>query len=175
MLCMFQSERSAVWVSALSALLHLPGSPGLDSAPFRWTQRQTANRKLRQRSSQRKRGSTSWPRFHDCLFDAWCRVQVLSEDSVCLSVSDGSLLPVFARMLGAKKVLWFHTQCFPSSKRLLYWFVFLCFLFSSQVFSLENSRMSKKVIEQVNLENSIHVKKFTTFKLRANTVSWTFT
>uniref|UniRef100_A0A3B4WNK7 Protein arginine N-methyltransferase n=1 Tax=Seriola lalandi dorsalis TaxID=1841481 RepID=A0A3B4WNK7_SERLL len=30
---------------------------------------------------------------------------VLREDSVCLSVSDGSLLPVFARMLGAKKVL----------------------------------------------------------------------
>uniref|UniRef100_A0A3P9N3X2 Protein arginine N-methyltransferase n=1 Tax=Poecilia reticulata TaxID=8081 RepID=A0A3P9N3X2_POERE len=30
---------------------------------------------------------------------------VLSEDSVCLSVSDGSLLPVFAHMLGAKKVL----------------------------------------------------------------------
>uniref|UniRef100_A0A669CJJ7 Protein arginine N-methyltransferase n=1 Tax=Oreochromis niloticus TaxID=8128 RepID=A0A669CJJ7_ORENI len=29
---------------------------------------------------------------------------VLREDSVCLSVSDGSLLPVFAHMLGAKKV-----------------------------------------------------------------------
>uniref|UniRef100_A0A3Q2D8F8 Protein arginine N-methyltransferase n=1 Tax=Cyprinodon variegatus TaxID=28743 RepID=A0A3Q2D8F8_CYPVA len=45
---------------------------------------------------------------------------VLSEDSVCLSVSDGSLLPVFAHMLGAKKV-----------------------------FSLENSRMSRQVIEEV--------------------------
>lgn len=32
-------------------------------------------------------------------------VQVLREDSVCLSVSDGSLLPVFAHKLGAKKVL----------------------------------------------------------------------
>uniref|UniRef100_A0A3Q3EPC9 Protein arginine N-methyltransferase n=1 Tax=Labrus bergylta TaxID=56723 RepID=A0A3Q3EPC9_9LABR len=30
---------------------------------------------------------------------------VLKEDSVCLSVSDGSLLPVFAHILGAKKVL----------------------------------------------------------------------
>uniref|UniRef100_A0A3P8UH25 Protein arginine N-methyltransferase n=1 Tax=Cynoglossus semilaevis TaxID=244447 RepID=A0A3P8UH25_CYNSE len=30
---------------------------------------------------------------------------VLREDSVCLSVSDGSLLPVFAHKLGAKKVL----------------------------------------------------------------------
>ncbi|XP_060892325.1 protein arginine N-methyltransferase 7 [Labrus mixtus] len=45
---------------------------------------------------------------------------VLKEDSVCLSVSDGSLLPVFAHILGAKKV-----------------------------YSLENSRMSKQVIEQV--------------------------
>ncbi|XP_029378432.1 protein arginine N-methyltransferase 7 [Echeneis naucrates] len=45
---------------------------------------------------------------------------VLRKDSVCLSVSDGSLLPVFAHMLGAKKVL-----------------------------SLENSTMSKQVIEQV--------------------------
>lgn len=33
-----------------------------------------------------------------------CDLQVLREDSVCLSVSDGSLLPVFSHMLGAKKV-----------------------------------------------------------------------
>uniref|UniRef100_A0A3B4F5J2 Protein arginine N-methyltransferase n=1 Tax=Pundamilia nyererei TaxID=303518 RepID=A0A3B4F5J2_9CICH len=33
---------------------------------------------------------------------------VLREDSVCLSVSDGSLLPAFAHMLGAKKVRRFH-------------------------------------------------------------------
>ncbi|XP_015252944.1 PREDICTED: protein arginine N-methyltransferase 7 isoform X1 [Cyprinodon variegatus] len=51
---------------------------------------------------------------------------VLSEDSVCLSVSDGSLLPVFAHMLGAKKV-----------------------------FSLENSRMSRQVIEEVLEANSV--------------------
>uniref|UniRef100_A0A8D2ZLX3 Protein arginine N-methyltransferase n=1 Tax=Scophthalmus maximus TaxID=52904 RepID=A0A8D2ZLX3_SCOMX len=51
---------------------------------------------------------------------------VLREDSVCLSVSDGSLLPVFAHRLGAKKV-----------------------------FSLENSRMSKQVIEQVLEANLI--------------------
>uniref|UniRef100_A0A667Y7X7 Protein arginine N-methyltransferase n=1 Tax=Myripristis murdjan TaxID=586833 RepID=A0A667Y7X7_9TELE len=47
---------------------------------------------------------------------------VLKADSVCLGVSDGSLLPVFAHMLGAKKV-----------------------------FSLENSRMSKQVIEQISV------------------------
>ncbi|XP_034541631.1 protein arginine N-methyltransferase 7 [Notolabrus celidotus] len=51
---------------------------------------------------------------------------VLKEDSVCLSVSDGSLLPVFANILGAKKV-----------------------------YGLENSRMSKQVIEQVLETNSI--------------------
>ncbi|MED6241776.1 Protein arginine N-methyltransferase 7 [Ataeniobius toweri] len=51
---------------------------------------------------------------------------VLAEDRVCLSVSDGSLLPVFAHMLGAKKV-----------------------------FSLENSRMSKQVIEEVLEANSV--------------------
>ncbi|KAM7396311.1 hypothetical protein PAMP_019360 [Pampus punctatissimus] len=51
---------------------------------------------------------------------------VLREDSVCLGVSDGSLLPVFAHMLGAKKV-----------------------------FSLENSRMPKQVIEQVLEANSM--------------------
>ncbi|XP_053175311.1 protein arginine N-methyltransferase 7 [Scomber japonicus] len=51
---------------------------------------------------------------------------VLREDSVCLGVSDGSLLPVFAHTLGAKKV-----------------------------FSLENSRMSKQVIEQVLEANSM--------------------
>ncbi|XP_029010518.1 protein arginine N-methyltransferase 7 isoform X2 [Betta splendens] len=50
---------------------------------------------------------------------------VLREDSICLSVSDGSLLPVFAHMLGAK-----------------------------QVFSLENSRMNKQIIEQVLEANS---------------------
>lgn len=52
--------------------------------------------------------------------------RVLRDDSVCLSVSDGSLLPVFAHMLGAKKV-----------------------------FSLENSRMSRQVIEQVLEANSM--------------------
>uniref|UniRef100_A0A8D2ZM15 Protein arginine N-methyltransferase n=1 Tax=Scophthalmus maximus TaxID=52904 RepID=A0A8D2ZM15_SCOMX len=36
---------------------------------------------------------------------------VLREDSVCLSVSDGSLLPVFAHRLGAKKVLCFEHLC----------------------------------------------------------------
>uniref|UniRef100_A0A3Q1CBD5 Protein arginine N-methyltransferase n=1 Tax=Amphiprion ocellaris TaxID=80972 RepID=A0A3Q1CBD5_AMPOC len=51
---------------------------------------------------------------------------VLRDDSVCLSVSDGSLLPVWAHMLGAKKV-----------------------------FSLENSRMSRQVIEQVLEANSM--------------------
>ncbi|XP_061783923.1 protein arginine N-methyltransferase 7 isoform X1 [Nerophis lumbriciformis] len=51
---------------------------------------------------------------------------VLKEDSVCLGVSDSSLLPVFAHVLGAKKV-----------------------------FSLENSRMSKQVIEQVLESNSL--------------------
>lgn len=45
---------------------------------------------------------------------------VLRDDSVCLSVSDGSLLPVFAHMLGARKV-----------------------------YGLENSRMSKQLIEQL--------------------------
>ncbi|KAM8892563.1 protein arginine N-methyltransferase 7 [Spinachia spinachia] len=45
---------------------------------------------------------------------------VLREDSVCLGVSDGSLLPVFAHMMGAKKV-----------------------------YALETSRMSKQVVEQV--------------------------
>uniref|UniRef100_A0A8C8DZ82 Protein arginine N-methyltransferase n=1 Tax=Oryzias sinensis TaxID=183150 RepID=A0A8C8DZ82_9TELE len=51
---------------------------------------------------------------------------VLKEDAVCLSVSDGSLLPVFAHKLGAKKV-----------------------------YSLENSRMSKQLIEQVLGANAI--------------------
>ncbi|XP_028263869.1 protein arginine N-methyltransferase 7 [Parambassis ranga] len=51
---------------------------------------------------------------------------VLREDSVCLSVSDGSLLPVFTHMLGAKKV-----------------------------FGLENSRMSKQVVEKVLEANSM--------------------
>lgn len=50
---------------------------------------------------------------------------VLREDSVCLSISDGSLLPVLAHILGARKV-----------------------------FSLENSRVSKQVIEQVLEANS---------------------
>ncbi|KAF3854353.1 hypothetical protein F7725_022408 [Dissostichus mawsoni] len=51
---------------------------------------------------------------------------VLREDSVCLGVSDGSLLPVFAHMLGAKKV-----------------------------YGLESSRMSEQVIEQVLEANSM--------------------
>ncbi|XP_075931583.1 protein arginine N-methyltransferase 7 isoform X2 [Anarhichas minor] len=51
---------------------------------------------------------------------------VMREDSVCLGVSDGSLLPVFAHMIGAKKV-----------------------------YGLENSRMSKQVIKQVLEANSM--------------------
>ncbi|KAM9808294.1 protein arginine N-methyltransferase 7 [Neosynchiropus ocellatus] len=51
---------------------------------------------------------------------------VVREDSVCVSVSDGSLLPVFARVLGAQKV-----------------------------FSLESSRMSKQVVEQVLEANTL--------------------
>uniref|UniRef100_A0A669C4M9 Protein arginine N-methyltransferase n=1 Tax=Oreochromis niloticus TaxID=8128 RepID=A0A669C4M9_ORENI len=73
-------------------------------------------------------------RHRDCLckfvysrirlrFNELCELQVLREDSVCLSVSDGSLLPVFAHMLGAKKV-----------------------------FGLENSQMSKQVIDEVSIQ-----------------------
>nr|XP_055047703.1 protein arginine N-methyltransferase 7 [Misgurnus anguillicaudatus] len=51
---------------------------------------------------------------------------IVKPDSVCLSVSDGSLLPVFAHLLGARKV-----------------------------FSLENSGMAKQVIEQVLQTNSL--------------------
>lgn len=51
---------------------------------------------------------------------------VLTEESVCLSVSDGSLLPAFCHALGAKKV-----------------------------FALENSRMSKQVVQQVLESNSM--------------------
>ncbi|XP_003967158.1 protein arginine N-methyltransferase 7 [Takifugu rubripes] len=51
---------------------------------------------------------------------------VLKEDSVCLSISDGSLLPVFAHMLGSRKV-----------------------------YSLEHSRMSRQVIEQLLEANSM--------------------
>ncbi|KAJ0068921.1 hypothetical protein NL108_014900 [Boleophthalmus pectinirostris] len=52
--------------------------------------------------------------------------QVLQEDSVCLSVSDGSLLPLFAHLLGAKKV-----------------------------FSVESFRMTRQVIEQVLEANQL--------------------
>lgn len=51
---------------------------------------------------------------------------VLRDDSVCLSVSDASLLPVFAHALGARKV-----------------------------YSLENSRMSRQLIEQLLEANSM--------------------
>ncbi|XP_048014359.1 protein arginine N-methyltransferase 7 [Megalobrama amblycephala] len=51
---------------------------------------------------------------------------ILKPDSVCLSVSDGSLLPIFAHLLGSRKV-----------------------------FSLENSGMAKQVIEQVLHTNSL--------------------
>ncbi|XP_026094644.1 protein arginine N-methyltransferase 7-like [Carassius auratus] len=51
---------------------------------------------------------------------------ILKPDSVCLSVSDGSLLPIFAHLLGSKKV-----------------------------FSLESSGMAKQVIEQVLHTNSL--------------------
>ncbi|KAK0156199.1 Protein arginine N-methyltransferase 7 [Merluccius polli] len=66
---------------------------------------------------------------------------VLNTDSVCLSVSDGSLLPVFAHMLGAKKV-----------------------------FGLESSRMSKRVIEQVLEANSMK-EDVELLEIRANQLS----
>ncbi|XP_072308641.1 protein arginine N-methyltransferase 7 [Eucyclogobius newberryi] len=52
--------------------------------------------------------------------------QVLRQDSVCLSVSDGSLLPLFAHVLGAEKV-----------------------------FSVESFRMSRQVIEQLLEANDL--------------------
>ncbi|KAK7915358.1 hypothetical protein WMY93_011119 [Mugilogobius chulae] len=52
--------------------------------------------------------------------------EVVREDSVCLSVSDGSLLPLFAHLLGAKKVL-----------------------------SVESFRMSRQVIQQVLEANQL--------------------
>ncbi|KAK1163431.1 protein arginine N-methyltransferase 7-like isoform X1 [Acipenser oxyrinchus oxyrinchus] len=51
---------------------------------------------------------------------------IVRPDSVCLSVSDGSLLPIFAHILGAHKV-----------------------------YTLENSRMSKKVMERVLAANDL--------------------
>ncbi|XP_057186154.1 protein arginine N-methyltransferase 7 [Triplophysa rosa] len=51
---------------------------------------------------------------------------ILKPDSVCLSVSDGSLLPIFAHLLGARKV-----------------------------FSLESSGMARRVIDQVLQTNSL--------------------
>ncbi|XP_056596506.1 protein arginine N-methyltransferase 7 [Triplophysa dalaica] len=51
---------------------------------------------------------------------------ILKPDSVCLSVSDGSLLPIFAHLLGARKV-----------------------------FSLENSGMARRLIDQVLQANSL--------------------
>lgn len=51
---------------------------------------------------------------------------ILKPDSVCLSVSDGSLLPIFAHLLGARKV-----------------------------FSLENYGMARQVIDQVLQTNSL--------------------
>uniref|UniRef100_A0A8B9KLE4 Protein arginine N-methyltransferase n=1 Tax=Astyanax mexicanus TaxID=7994 RepID=A0A8B9KLE4_ASTMX len=53
---------------------------------------------------------------------------VLRPDSVCLSVSDGSLLPIFAHMLGAKKV-----------------------------FSLENSGMTKQFLEANSIKNGVRL------------------
>ncbi|KAL2093482.1 hypothetical protein ACEWY4_010794 [Coilia grayii] len=51
---------------------------------------------------------------------------VLKPDSVCLGISDGSLLPIFASMIGAQKV-----------------------------FTIENSGMSRQVIEQILECNSL--------------------
>ncbi|KAI1890068.1 hypothetical protein AGOR_G00169410 [Albula goreensis] len=51
---------------------------------------------------------------------------VVKPDSVCLGVSDGSLLPIFAHLLGARKV-----------------------------FSLESSSMSRQVIEQILEANAL--------------------
>lgn len=53
--------------------------------------------------------------------------KVVREDSVCLSVSDGSLLPLFAHLLGAKKV-----------------------------FSIESFKMTKQVIQQLLEANQLH-------------------
>lgn len=69
---------------------------------------------------------------------------------MCLSVSDGSLLPVFAHMLGSRKVplLTGTNLKIPkssgSSNKL---FILSA---SAKVYSLEHSRMSRQVIEQVN-------------------------
>ncbi|XP_016114938.1 protein arginine N-methyltransferase 7-like [Sinocyclocheilus grahami] len=64
---------------------------------------------------------------------------ILKPDSVCLSVSDGSLLPIFAHLLGSKK-----NKCCVTLK-----------CSQNKVFSLENSGMAKQVIEQVLHANSL--------------------
>lgn len=48
--------------------------------------------------------------FHVCL-------QILKPDSVCLSVSDGSLLPIFSHLLGSRKVS--SPFCFCLSHKIL--------------------------------------------------------
>uniref|UniRef100_A0A3B5QGM7 Protein arginine N-methyltransferase n=1 Tax=Xiphophorus maculatus TaxID=8083 RepID=A0A3B5QGM7_XIPMA len=60
---------------------------------------------------------------------------VLSEDSVCLSVSDGSLLPVFAHVLGAKKVWQLLQSKCPCSDSCInvFGFVFFCAVVLTQI------------------------------------------
>lgn len=67
---------------------------------------------------------------------------------MCLGISDGSLLPVFAHMLGSKKVRRSPSCMFEEMPEGS--FVKGAFHSSAQVYSLEPSRMSRQVIEQVN-------------------------
>uniref|UniRef100_A0A3Q4B6X5 Protein arginine N-methyltransferase n=1 Tax=Mola mola TaxID=94237 RepID=A0A3Q4B6X5_MOLML len=86
----------SLWYSLQQEPQHLPSRPSCTcEAHLVWTRPRFGELNDRQHTASYIRALRS----------------VLMEDSVCLSVSDGSLLPVFAHMLGAKKVLCFNHMC----------------------------------------------------------------
>lgn len=140
-------------------MLHLPGSPGLDSTALRRTERQAAHGQLHQRTAQCKWrparvGPVGELKAHDRALIGCCVNCRCWGRTVCVSASvTEACFLFFLTCLEPKRYLnHMGTSCMMPP-----FISFICpfiLLASAQVYSLENSRMSKQVIEQVNSPTS---------------------
>lgn len=140
---------------SLSAVLYLPGSPGLDPAALRWAQRQATDWELRQCTAQRKWRETRYSELPCSTAVSWtsCVNSRCWRRTVCVSASVmEACCPCSLACLELKRYFTLAACLQTVSTNKIQSGSIDCtiFLVSVQVYGLENSRMSKQVVEQVN-------------------------
>ncbi|OXB53186.1 hypothetical protein ASZ78_001297 [Callipepla squamata] len=97
-------------------------------------------------------------------------MSVLRTDSICLCISDGSLLPVLAHYLGAEKVQYFLLGWFFFLPSVLAWCFQTCHTPVQSLFSDKQERGSQCVEREVKLV-TLNTRKITVFTLENSAVS----